>query len=103
MAKYVLSWKVRAGGTGQQNHDDSKKLLEAFAKWQMPSDQNFLQFLGRVDGQGGFAVVETNNPAGLNDGPSKFGTWLEFEVFPVLDIMDNVATLATGSDFRESV
>ena len=42
MAKYVVSWKVRAGGTAQQNHDGGKKLLDTFAKWQIPTDQNFL-------------------------------------------------------------
>jgi len=103
MAKYLVSWRVRAGGTAQQNHDDTKKLLDTFAKWQMPADQTFLQFLARTDGQGGYAVVETDNPAGLNDAPTKFGTWLEFELIPVLDILDNVTALAAGAEFRESI
>lgn len=103
MAKYLVSWKLRLGGTAQQNHEDGKKLLDAFGKWQIPSDQNFLQFLARVDATGGYAVVETENPAGLIDAPSKFGTWLEFDVTPVVDIMDNVAAAAAGAEFRESV
>lgn len=103
MAKYLMSWKLRLSGTAQQNHDDGKKLLDTFAKWKMPSDQNFLQFLARVDGTGGYAVVETDNPAGLTDAPSKFGTWLEFDVTPVVDIMDNVAVVAAGAEFRESI
>jgi len=103
MAKYLLSWKVRAGGTAQQNHDDGKSLLEAFAKWQIPSDQSWLQFVARVDGEGGYAVIETDNQAGLMDGTSKFGTWLEFDLIPVIDIMDGVAALGAGTEFRESV
>ena len=103
MAKYVVSWKVRSGGTAQQNHDDGKKLLDTFAKWQIPGDQNFLQFLARVDGQGGYAVVETDNPASLADAPAKFSTWLEFDIDPVIDIMDNVAVIAAGAEFRESI
>jgi hypothetical protein len=47
MAKYVVSWKTRAGGTAQQNHDDGKKLLDTFAKWQAPADQTYLQFVAR--------------------------------------------------------
>jgi len=103
MAKFLVSWKVRSGGTAQQNHDDTKKLLDTFAKWQAPADQNFLQFLGRIDGEGGYAVVETDNPSGLADAPSKFGTWLEFEIVPVVDIMDDVAAIAAGIEFRESI
>ena len=103
MAKYVVSWKVRSGGTAQQNHDDGKKLLDTFAKWQIPADQNFLQFLARTDGQGGYAIVETDNPASLADAPAKFSTWLEFDIDPVIDIMDNVAVTAAGAEFRESI
>ncbi len=103
MAKYVVSWKNRLGGTAQQNHDDAKTLLDAFAKWQPPADQTFLQFVARIDGQGGYAVVETDNPTSLADAPAKFSTWLEFEVAPVLDIADNVAVTAAGAEFRESI
>jgi hypothetical protein len=103
MAKYLMSWKLRQGGTAQENHDDGKRLLDRFAKWQAPADQNFLEFLARVDGQGGCAVIETDNPAGLLDAPSKFGTWLEFDVNPVVDIMDNVTVVAAGAAFRESI
>jgi hypothetical protein len=103
MAKYVMSWKTRAGGSAQQNHDDGKSILTAFAKWQIPADQNYREFLTRIDGEGGFAVIETDDQAGLMDGVSKFLTWLEFDIVPVLDIMDGVATLAAGAEFRESV
>ncbi len=33
----------------------------------------FHQFVGKLDGTGGFAVVETDNPMDLADAPSKFG------------------------------
>ena len=103
MAKYLVSWKARSGGTGQQNHDDVKKNLATFAKWQAPAGQNFVQFLARVDAQGGYAIVETDDQAGLADGPSKFGTWFEFEVVPVVDIGDGVAQLQAAIEFRESI
>jgi hypothetical protein len=103
MAKFLVSWKVRQGGTAQQNHDDGKKLLDAFAKWQPPADQNFLQFLTRIDGQGGCAVVETDNVAGLGDATARFGTWLDYDIAPVMDVGDGVALLAKGAEFRESV
>jgi hypothetical protein len=103
MAKYLVTWRGRQSGTAQQNHDDGKKLLETFAQWQPPVDQTFLQFLARVDGQGGCAVIETDNPAALLDAPTKFGTWLEFEIVPVVDITDGVTALAAGAAFRETI
>ncbi len=103
MAKYIVSWKTRLGGTAQQNHDDGKKLLDTFAKWQAPADQTFREFVARVDGQGGYAVIDTDNPESLADAPAKFSTWLEFDVVPVIDIMDNVTVTAAGAEFRESI
>ena len=103
MAKYLISWKARQNRTAQQNHDDVKKTLATFAKWQPRADQNFLQFVQRVDGQGGYAVVETDKPADIGDGPSKFATFNEFEVIPVIDIADGVAENAAGVEFRESI
>ncbi|KAA0235369.1 MAG: hypothetical protein JJLCMIEE_01725 [Acidimicrobiales bacterium] len=103
MAKYVVSWELRLGGSGQENHESGRRLLDTFGKWQMPGDQEFLQFVARVDGQGGYAVVETDNPAGLQDAPTKFSPWLQFEVHPVVDIADNVVAVAEGAEFRETI
>jgi hypothetical protein len=103
MAKYLVTWKARQGGTAQQAHDDAKKNLATFAKWKPPAGQDFQQFLARVDGQGGYAVVETNDMASLADGPTKFGTWFDFEIIPVLDVTDGVAQLEAGIKFRESI
>ena len=96
-------WKTRAAGTAQQIHGDRKAILAAHSKWQIPADQNYREFLSRVDGEGGFAVIETNNQAGLLDGVSKFTTWLEFDIVPLVDIMDGVSVLAAVAEFRESV
>ena len=103
MAKYLVTWKARQGGTAQQAHDDAKKNLATFAKWKPPAGQDFQQFLARVDGLGGYAVVETNDMASLADGPTKFGTWFDFEIIPVLDVADGVAQLEAGIKFRESI
>lgn len=98
-----MSWKARTGASAQQNHDDGKAVLAAFAKWQIPADQTWSEFLSRMDGEGGFAVIETDHQAGLLDGVSKFVTWLEFDIVPVVDIMGGVVVLAAGAEFRESV
>ena len=103
MAKYLVLWNFRLAGTAQQNHEDQKKELDAFDKWQPPPDLTFLQFVARVDGGGGAAVVETDNPASLLDVCSRFATWNEAEVIPVVDTADAVPLLRAATEFRESV
>jgi hypothetical protein len=103
MAKYVLNWKLRQGGSAPQNHADGEKLLATFSKWQPPADQNFLQFLQRVDGQGGVAVIETDNPASLFAEIAKFDPWQEFEVVPVIDLLESTPLAAAAARFRDSI
>jgi hypothetical protein len=42
----------------------------------------------RVDGEGGVAVIERDNQPGLIDGTSKFITWLESDLAPMVGVMD---------------
>src|ERR1700759_5040076 len=102
MAKYVLTWKY-AQGTALAKHEDVKSLLAAFGKWEEPINQSWLEFVHRVDGQGGLAVIETDNPAGLLGEVVKFMTWAEFEVIPVLDVAISVPLVQRGVEYRESV
>ncbi len=69
-------------------------------KWSPPSDETFHQFLGRLEG---FAVVETENPDSLAEAPSKFGTYLDFEMIPVNDITETTRLLGEGVEFRKSI
>jgi Protein of unknown function (DUF3303) len=101
--KFVVTWKNRSGASAQENEASAARVLEVFAKWTPPSDQTFHQFLGRLDGTGGFAVVETDNPESLADAPAKFGTYLDFEIIPVNDIMEMTRLLGEGVEFRKSV
>ena len=101
--KYLVSWTARAGGSAADNEAAVKRSLAVFAKWAPPSDATFHQFLYRVDGSGGYAVVETDNPAGAAEGPAKFGPYFEFEVTPVLDVTEGVPLINEGIEFRDSI
>jgi len=96
--KYLVSWDDRMG----LDETEGAKLLAAFGKWTPPATLTFHQFVNRVDGRGGYAVVETDNAADLLDAPSKFGPWLEFDIVPVIDIVESVALQAEGLEFRRS-
>lgn len=101
--KYVVSWTPRAGGSAEENEQLVERSLAAFAKWSVPADATFLQFLSRLDGGGGYAVVESDNPASIADGPSKFGTFFEFTVVPVVDVTEGVSLAQQGVEFRRAV
>ena len=98
--KYVLQWTTRSRGSGQENLATMKRSLEVFSKW-TPS-ATMLQFVGRVDGRGGFAVAETDDPTALAKDCAIFSPFLDFEVYPVLDIEQGAAVLQDAVDYNES-
>jgi hypothetical protein len=98
--KYVMTWTSRLGGSGKDNEDGVRRALEVFSKWQPSEGTTFHQFVGRLDGEGGFAIVETDNPTELLTETSKFTPFNVFQIFPVVD-MDEWAQAAQGGiDFR---
>ena len=101
--KFVVTWKPRSGGSSAENEESLRRNLQVFSKWTPPSDITFHQFVGRLDGEGGFAVVECDNVKSLMDGPSKFSPWFEFNTIPVADIQDTVPSGQEGIDFRDSI
>jgi hypothetical protein len=101
--KFVVAWKVRSGASAEGNEALVSRTLEIFGKWTPPSDLTFHQFLGRLDGTGGLAVVETDNPDSLGEGAAKFGPYLEYEIIPVTDIAESARLLSEGVEFRKSL
>ncbi|MDG4665411.1 DUF3303 family protein [Mycobacterium sp. 236(2023)] len=101
--KYLVSWTYRFGGSAAENEESVRRGLEVFAKWAPPSSAAYHQFVGRLDGGGGFAVVETDNPADLSDTTSKFGFIAEYQIFPVVDIDQSAHALQQGVDFRAAI
>ena len=94
--KYLLSWKNR-----DASHQSERESLAAFQKW--TPEGNFLQFLGRIDGEGGFAVIETDNPLDVLRDTSKFTPWLEFTAYPVVDIQEFAQVGGEAIEFREAI
>jgi len=101
--KYLVSWTYRFNGSAADNEDSMRRGLAVFSKWAPPESTTYLAFLGRVDGGGGFAVVETDNPADLADTTSKFAFIAEYQIYPVLEMEQAAQSLQQGVDFRESI
>jgi|DewCreStandDraft_1066081.scaffolds.fasta_scaffold37184_1 hypothetical protein len=88
--KYVVTWWERPGGSAADYEQAQKRVLGLFQQWRMPQALTFHQFLVRVGVFGGYAVVETDDPAVLHKTATASAAF-RFRVEPVLDIMDAVA------------
>jgi Domain of unknown function (DUF3303) len=97
--KYLISWETRPG----TSEEAAKRSLAVFGKWAPSHPEHFLQFLGRVDGNGGFAVVDTDDVSEIARDTTPFTSWFEFHVYPCLDIADSAAIDIEAVAFLDSV
>jgi hypothetical protein len=101
--KYVVAWKPRPGGSAAENEAAAARALEVFSKWTPSSDTTFHQFVARVDGEGGFAVTESDDPATAARDIAKFAPFFEYTIYPVLDVAEAVGILAEAVEWRKSI
>lgn len=95
--KYVVSWVPRSNAT----EESVARSLQVFGKWTPTA--TFTGFYGRVDGQGGFAVIEADDPKLIATDIAPFVAWFEFAVHPVLDITETAMIDAEAMEFLASV
>jgi hypothetical protein len=101
--KYVVSWTYRFSGSATENEASVQRFLTLVSKWQPPAGTTFHQFVGRLDGAGAFSVMETDNPADLLNIASAFGPFVDYQIYPVVDIAESLQALQQGVDFRASI
>jgi hypothetical protein len=97
--KYVVSWISKAG----VSEAESERSLAVFAKWSPLPATAFSEFVGRLDGRGGFAVVETDDATAVLRDAAIFGAWFDFDVCPVVDIVELVRVAGEAAEFRKTV
>ena len=98
MAKYVIQWKNRDLGG---NEALGRRLLDVYSKWTPAA--KIVQMVSALDGTNGLSIVETDNPMDVLRDTSKFDTWLEFTVTPVVDIGDAVPAFNEAIEYIESI
>jgi len=97
--KYVVSWQPRSTET----EEVQARSLQVFSNWSPSESTTYLQFLGRIDGSGGFAVVETDDPALIARDVAIFSAFFDMNVYPVLDIEEAARIVVAAVEFRQSV
>ena len=85
--KYVVSWENRSNAT----EESAARSLQVFGKWTPNEGATFKEFLSRVDGRGGYAVVETDDPSLILRDTALFSAFFDFRVDPVLEVADATA------------
>jgi Protein of unknown function (DUF3303) len=97
--KYVIEWHPRAGASSAENLATTKRSLEVLAKWTPGGTMH--QLLFRVDGGGGFTVVESDDAAVIARDCAIFAPFLEVTAYPVMDVEPAVGVLQQALDFTE--
>ncbi len=89
--KYMIEYKVRNQGlTHDQNITNAEALLNAFSKWKPEDGLNIHAFLAKPN-NGGYVLVEADDPKVVASFVGKFLFWNDAEVIPVIDINDAVS------------
>ena len=97
--KYIVTWEPRPNVT----EESAARSLQVFSKWSPSEGVAYKEFLGRIDGEGGFAVVETDDASLIAKDIAPFSAWLEFRVCPVLEIADSAAIEGEAAAFLGSI
>ena len=101
--KFVISISFLRNGSAAENEAAARRLLDVYSKWKPPASMTIHQFLSRCDGGGGFTVVETDNSADLIEATSKFGAFLDYQIYPVVEIADGVKASQEAFSFLDSI
>ena len=97
--KYLVQWTARPNST----EETQARGLQVFSKWQPSEGATFHQFLGRVDGAGGYAVVETDDVELIARDMSIFSAFFDMNVIPCLEIADTARIAGDALEFRATV
>jgi hypothetical protein len=93
-----LSWKPRSGLT----HDDQKRILELWAKWEAPEGFDIKMHVIAPDG-GGFGLVEAKTAEALHEAIAPWAAVLfDYVAVPVVDIDNAIPILESGIARREA-
>ena len=101
--KYIVSTTTRAGASGKENEASIARVLGMLLQWKPPDSMTIHHWFSRLDGGGGFAVVETDDPAALMATSSKFAPYFDFQIVPVIDFAESVPAWQEGVEFRASI
>jgi len=99
--KFVLVFTTADGGSAAEREVAEKRSLQILSKFE-PSVQ-ISEWVERVDGRGGFAVLQSDDAVAMTKDIAIWAPFLNFELYPVLDVMDATSAQQEAMDFRDSI
>jgi hypothetical protein len=99
--KFVLQYTLREGASAADNEAGQKRSMQLLSKFE-PSAQ-IKEWVDRVDGDGGFAIFETDDPIALLRDITIWTPLLRFELHPVVDVGEGTAAQQEAIEFRDSI
>ena len=86
--KFVIAYTLREGGTASERVKDGDAAQKLLANW--APGGTIHQWVQRCDGNGGFAISDQDDAAAIFRDLATWTPWLDFQVFPVIDITDAI-------------
>ena len=82
---------------------DQRVGLKRFQAWKPPAGFTFQGHWSTADGMGGMFIAEADSAAAAFEAAAAYADLLEFNIVPVLDIMEAVPINARVFDWIDSV
>ena len=89
--KFVLAYTTREGSSAEDNLKSGESAQKLLANWTPSPSATIREWVQRCDGVGGFAVIETDNVKDLYRDLAVWSPWLQFNVHPVIEMLDAAA------------
>ena len=99
--KYVSSYQFRLNGSAEENEASLRRAFELFGKFKPVEGLTIHHLVGRLDGNGGFSILEADDPLALADQTTKFNTFADYQIYPVADLPDVIQLIQKGVAFRD--
>jgi hypothetical protein len=96
---FQASW-IRRDGTDEEG---DRRLLSILEKFEVPDGVTVHNWVERIDGNGGFGLLEADDAQALAAGFPIFAPYFAFEAVPVIPHADSVAALAAAVAFRDGL
>jgi Protein of unknown function (DUF3303) len=101
--KFVLTFTTRAGGSEVDRFEAAQRAQDLLSKWQPSKAATIREWLTRCDGNGGFCVLETDSATELLKDLSTWSSFIEFNVYPVVDIAESTPIQAEALEARAAI
>ena len=97
---FHTSWTRRDSGAGENS---DRRALAIQEKFEVPEGVTVHSWTQRVDGTGGFALIEMHDANALAASVLTFSPFFKFEIVPVIQHEQWMTAMATAISFREGV